>query len=265
MKIAILYICTGKYNQFFNDFYESAEKYFLVGKAEKEYYVFTDDMELSDAANVHLNYKKYEGFPVDSLFRFDMFLRVREEISKCDYAYFFNANMLFVAPVGEEFLPSKAEMTAVIHPGKYKTWFHSSLYPYERNKRSMAYIAPFEGTYQYYMGSLNGGSSKAFLAFAEECSKRTHADYDKGIIAIFHDESHLNKYMRDVMGEGLSTEYAVPEGWKMPFEPKIILRDKAKAFPDCKDFTKGRDFSLRGRVIKCFGMIVHLLRWYLFI
>lgn len=46
MKIAILYICTGKYNQFWDGFYKSSEEYFLKGKAEKEYFVFTDNMEL---------------------------------------------------------------------------------------------------------------------------------------------------------------------------------------------------------------------------
>lgn len=29
MKVAILYICTGKYNQFFKGFFESCEKYLL--------------------------------------------------------------------------------------------------------------------------------------------------------------------------------------------------------------------------------------------
>lgn len=260
-KIAILYICTGKYNQFFDGFYESSEKYFLTGVAEKEYYVFTDDMTLSSAPNVHLLFKKYEGFPMDSLFRFDMFLRVRDEILKHDFAYFFNANMLFVAPVGKEFLPNNADMTAVIHPGQYRRW--ACLYPYERNKKSMAYIAPFEGNYHYYMGSLNGGKSEAFVKFAEECSKRTHQDYDNGIIALVHDESHLNKYMRDVNGEGLSPMYAVPEGKDMPFEPKIIIRDKAKAFPDCEDFTKGRKKGFVAKVKKGLEIIYRAIRWYL--
>lgn len=261
MKIAILYICTGKYNQFFKGFYESSEKFFLSGKAEKEYFVFTDDMNLSDAPNVHLNYKKYEGFPLDSLFRFDMFLRVKDEILQCDYAYFFNANMLFISYVGEEFLPKQSDMTAVIHPGQYRRM--PCLYPYERNKRSTAYIAPFEGEYHYYMGSLNGGKSDAFVRFAEVCSKRTHQDFDNGIIALFHDESHLNKYMRDVNGEGLSPMYAVPEDEKVFYEPKIIIRDKVKAFPDCLDFTKGRKFSVWARIKKGGWMFWNIFRWYL--
>ena len=54
MKIAILYICTGKYNQFFNDFYSSCESKFLKGRADKEYFVFTDDLSISNQKNVHL-------------------------------------------------------------------------------------------------------------------------------------------------------------------------------------------------------------------
>lgn len=41
MKVAILYICTGKYNQFFKGFFESCEKYLLKDIAQLEYYVFT--------------------------------------------------------------------------------------------------------------------------------------------------------------------------------------------------------------------------------
>lgn len=263
MKIAILYICTGKYNKFFKGFYESSERFFLSEAADKEYFVFTDDMNLSNASNVHLHYKKYEGFPIDSLFRFDQFLRVKDEILQFDYAYFFNANMLFVAPVDKLFLPQKTEMTAVIHPGMYRRW--SGLYPYERNKKSTAYIPPYEGDYHYYMGSLNGGKSSAFVRFAEECAKRTHADYDNGIVALVHDESHLNKYMRDVKGEGLSPMYAVPEGWNMSFVPKIIIRDKAKAFPDCADFTKGRKKGLLHKIIKGWEMLGRTVRWYLYL
>lgn len=37
MKVAILYICTGKYNQFFKGFFESCEKYLLKDIAQLEY------------------------------------------------------------------------------------------------------------------------------------------------------------------------------------------------------------------------------------
>lgn len=257
MKIAVLYICTGKYNQFFEGFYKSAEEFFLNGLAEKEYYVFTDNMNLSDAYNVHLYERKCQGFPMDSLFRFDMFLSIENEIKKCDYAFFFNSNMLFVAPVGVEFLPRNRDFSAVRHPGLYKTW--APLLPYERNKKSNAYIAPYEKNYRYYMGSLNGGKAEAFVEFARCCSKWTHDDFNRGIIACVHDESHLNKYMRDVDGEDLSPEYAVPEGWKTPFVPKIIILDKTKKDPY---FNKGRKKTFSDKIRKMYVAIRRVIIWY---
>ena len=85
MKVAILYICTGKYNQFFNGFYESCEKYFLKGIASVEYFVFTDDMNLCSVSKVHLIKRDCQGFPLDSLLRFEMFLQIKEQLEKFDY------------------------------------------------------------------------------------------------------------------------------------------------------------------------------------
>ena len=56
-KVAILYICTGKYNQFFKGFYDSAEK-FLLADAYKHYFVFSDDVNLSSEDNVTVTYRK---------------------------------------------------------------------------------------------------------------------------------------------------------------------------------------------------------------
>jgi len=43
MKVAILYICTGIYSQFWNGFYESCNKYFLKDIADK--FGFASDMK----------------------------------------------------------------------------------------------------------------------------------------------------------------------------------------------------------------------------
>ena len=258
MKVAILYICTGKYNQFFKGFYESCEKYFLKGIASVEYFVFTDDMNLSAAKKVHLIKRKCQGFPLDSLFRFDMFLQVEKELIQFDYVYFFNANMLFVAPVGEEFLPKEKGLAAVIHPGYFNK--PSFLYPYERNKKSTAYIPPTLSNYKYYMGSLNGGRTKDYLKLIHECSLKTHDDYDRGIIAMVHDESHLNRYLSVHECMGLAPAYAYPEGWKLPFAPIILIRDKVKLD---SYFNKGRDHSLKGKLLKGLGILLRSITWYL--
>ncbi len=253
MKIAILYICTGRYAQFFDGFYESAEKFLLSGM-EKRYFVFTDQEQLTTAENVELLIRPCRGFPEDSLFRFDRFLEIKDKLKDYDYTFFFNANMRFVAPVGEELLEER--LTAVLHPGYYDkpAW----RYPYERNKQSKAYIPAHEENYHYYMGSLNGGRTADYLALAETCSQHIHEDWDKGIVACYHDESHLNHYLREHNCKPLSPAYAYIEGKDLPFEPKILLIDKTRLDPY---FNKGRDFSLWSRLKKGLGIVASATFW----
>lgn len=89
MNIALPYICTGRYNQFFKVFYESFEKYFLPF-ANKTYFIWTDDEYLADElSNVQIYHKECSGFPFNSLFRFEMFMQAESELKKIDYIYFF--------------------------------------------------------------------------------------------------------------------------------------------------------------------------------
>jgi O-antigen/teichoic acid export membrane protein len=253
MKVAILYICTGRYAQFFDGFYKSAEQYLLQG-VEKHYFVFTDQEQLTKAENVELLIRPCRGFPEDSLFRFDRFLEIKDKLKDYDYTFFFNANMRFVAPVGEELLEER--LTAVLHPGFFDkpVW----RYPYERNKQSKAYIPAHEEDYHYYMGSLNGGKTADYLALAETCSLHIHEDWEKGIVACYHDESHLNRYLREHHCKALSPAYAYIEGKELPFEPKILLLDKTRLDPY---FNKGRDFSLWGRLKKGLGIVASATFW----
>lgn len=259
IKIAVLYICTGKYNQFFKGFYESAEKYLLKGLADITYFVWTDNIDLTHAANVHLIERQCQGFPKDSLFRFDMFLSIKEKLEKFDYIFFFNANMSLVQPVGEEILPKEEGLMAVLHPTYFRRW-PACCFPYERNKRSTAYIAPHGENYHYFMGSLNGGKANDFLQMAQTLSFNTHKDWDKGIVAQVHDESHLNKYMRTHNCKVIPSAYAYPEGWHLPFKPKIILRDKVKID---SYFNKGRDKSPWGKCKMLLNIIKRSIIWYL--
>jgi hypothetical protein len=255
-RVAVVYICTGKYKRFFADFYESAKAYLLKDVAEVRYFVFTDDMELTKADDVELIKRECQGFPADSLGRFDMFLSIEDRLQAYDYTFFFNANMKLVAPIGLELLPE--HLTAVVHPGYFRkpAWY----YPYERNKQSSAYIPAREQSYLYYMGSLNGGKTEDYLEMARVCSKNIADDRTKGIVAKYHDESHLNHYLHYHTCTPLSPAYAYIEGKKMPFEPKIILVDKARL--DAY-FDKNRDHSLVGIICKGLGILRDGVKWYL--
>lgn len=227
-KIGILYICTGKYDVFWKEFYENMEKYFLHN-SEKHYFVFTDAEYLygEECNRIHKIYQECMGWPYDTLMRFDLFTKVEAEIKEYDYIFFMNANMLCMKEITEdEFLPVEENLLVARHPGciHYPKW----LFPYERNKKSTAYIPYGQGKY-YYMGGLNGGKAQAYLELIHSLKQAIQEDLARGVIAKWHDESQLNKYMLNRNdAKILLPEYAYPEGWNLPYEAKIIIRDKDK-------------------------------------
>lgn len=259
MKIAILYICTGKYNQFFSEFYHSAEKY-LLKNHEKHYFVWSDQKDLGYYfSNVTTIYKECAGFPADSLFRFEIFLQVEKSLTKYDYIYFFNANTLFRDYVTEEeILPDHTGLAMGRWCGRRERQ-HPMFYPYERNRNSLAYVAPYEGNYIYFMGGLNGGRTKEYLTMIKTLAHNIRADYEIGIIAKFHDESHINAYLRNHPCKIISSSLNQPEEVASP-EVKIIFREKTRIDPY---FNKGRKFSKIAKIKKGINILFDIIRWYL--
>ncbi len=260
MKIAILYICTGKYNQFFRGFYESAKKFFLVD-AEKTFFVWTDDDSIGEGkTDVEIIHKECAGFPADSLFRFEMYLQAEEKLKQFDYIYFIQANALFLQPVGEEILPDGSGLAWGIWGGKMQKK-PVCFYPYERNKKSLAYIAPYGKDYVYFMAGINGGTSQKYLEMSRTLAANIRDDYNRGIIAKVHDQSHINAYLRNHSCKIITPEYCWPEEWPSDFEPKMIFRDKVKVDPY---FNKGRKSGLLANLRKAFLLVFDAIRWYLF-
>lgn len=230
-RVAILYICTGKYDVFWKGFYESMEKNFL-NHSEKHYFVFTDAKYIYNeelCERIHKIYQERLGWPYDTLMRFELFSHVKEQLIGFDYVLFMNANMLCMKEVcEEEFLPQDEQLVAVRHPGCVN--YPKLLYPYDRNKKSTAYISRGQGKY-YFMGGVNGGKTDAYLRLIESLKGAIQQDLDNDVIARWHDESQLNKYLlnrTDV--KVLMPEYGYPEGWNLPYEPKLLIRDKDKLF-----------------------------------
>ncbi len=231
-KIGILYICTGQYSLFWNDFFLASEKFFFTEPdIEKHYFVFTDDTSIQSSANVHVYYKKPEGFPADSLKRFELFLSIKDHLLSMDFVFFLNANMRFIQKVGKEILPINYEsgLMGVLHPGYYRS--KKDELPYERNPKSQAYIPYIKGIkYHYFMGGFNGGKTEKFIELCEVCQQHIMEDNANNIIAAFHDESHINAYFLQKKIHILQPEYGFPEDLPCPFSPKIIILNKSKHY-----------------------------------
>jgi hypothetical protein len=260
LRVSILYIATGKYSVFWEQFYNTSQKNFLPN-AHKHYFVFTDDNSIKNEDNVTIIKKQCEGYPLDTLMRFEMFMKVKEEALKSDYSFYFNANMAVVELVGDEIFPYKGYkgLIGVEHPLGYKYRRFPSMYTYERNKKSTAYISKERKNYSYFMGGLNGGSSEAYFKMVEKLDENIKKDLANDIIAEFHDESHLNKYLNSSKAvHKLPTSYGYPEGVDLPLKPLIVVLDKTKF---SKEFNHYRGESKFGRIKRYFKQIFKALTW----
>lgn len=226
-KVAILYICTGKYIVFWDNFFATAEKYLLPNCA-KTYFVFTDSEHLigEEQAQVKKIRQPNLGWPGNTLFRYQMFRPFEHELREFDYVLFFNANILFLDYVYEyEFLPRQEGLAVVNHPLFYNKDPHS--FPYERNPASLAYVPWGHGTF-YCLGGINGGRSADYVELIILLEQAIHHDCTNGIIAVWFDESHFNKYVMGREVKLLTPSFGYAEDVSLPFPPKILIMNKIK-------------------------------------
>lgn len=229
MKIWILYMCSWKYEKFFDWFYESSKKFFLKNH-EKHYFVFTESKRLLneywESKNITFIEQKTLWWPIHTLFRFWMFRQIKDKLHEYDFLVFFNANVVFKKEINDDFLPNwkDEKLLACLHGWLYNKPFF--MYPYDRNFKSTAYI-PYYKKWKYYQWSINGWFTKDYLLLIEKCFENINIDLNNNIIAKWYDESHLNKYLiwrKDV--KILDVSYNYPEWSKLPFDIKIMLIDK---------------------------------------
>ena len=236
--IGILYICTGPYSLFWKDFYESFEKYFLPN-CEKKYFVFTDSDSLygEDKKNVFRFSLEAQPWPLITLLRFNTFLRIEDKLKECSYVMFSNANIVCNTEISEdEFLPREnmgEKLFFTIHPGYYKK--SKIKYPYDRNKKSHAYI-PYNRGEKYVIGAMFGGKSEDFIKMSKILKSNIEEDLKNNIIARWHDESHINHYIVDRKDiRYLSPEYCYPVGMNVTYTRRISGVSKQAKF-DVKTF-----------------------------
>lgn len=223
LKVGLLVMATGRYTVFLEPLFKSAEKYFLPNH-DVTYFVFTDG-DVPNLPNVVKIFQKRIGWPYDTLMRFSVYLSSRSLLSSMDYLYSCDADMLFVDSVGDEIL---SERVATEHPG-FVPKTASGKRPrgsYETNSLSTAYVGPDEGNY-YFAGGFYGGSIKEMLTLFQRLTNNIEKDLEKNHIAVWHDESHLNRYFIDYTPTTiLSPSYCYPESWKLPYAKKLLALDK---------------------------------------
>ncbi|XP_045419754.1 histo-blood group ABO system transferase [Lemur catta] len=186
-----------KYVVFLKLFLETAEKHFMVGH-RVIYYVFTDrpdkvpHVALGPGRRLQvLRVQAYARWQDVSMRRMQMLSEAAEQrfLHEVDYLVCADVDMQFHDHVGVEILSS---LFGTLHPGFYQR--PREAFTYERRPQSQAHIPQDEGDF-YYMGAFFGGSVPEVQRLTKACHQAMMADRAQGIEAVWHDESHLNKYL----------------------------------------------------------------------
>jgi len=225
MTVSVLTVATNGYLSHWSSLLNSIEANFFI-EQEVVMHVFTDDISSAEAIKpetdrIRIMAHKVPNWawPDATLLRFraisDYATSIEGEIT-C----WLDADMLVVRPTGAELNPKrwKSGLAFVRHPGFWRptrkdvtsVWLrHPRVVPndllwwvrgrpplgaWEDNPRSRAFVERSRQS-AYVCGGAWFGETPSILQMADVLAQRTDEDLANGLVAKWHDESHLNWYL----------------------------------------------------------------------
>ncbi|XP_034292094.1 N-acetyllactosaminide alpha-1,3-galactosyltransferase-like isoform X2 [Pantherophis guttatus] len=211
VTVGLTVFAIGKYlDKFLKGFLISANTFFMTGH-KVIFYIMIDDLskvpevKLGPQRTLKLFRVKQEDRWQDvSMMRMKTIGDLIEEYIRfeVDFLFCMDVDQIFQSHYGVETLDTSV---AQLH-----AWFYNadrSAFTYERRPESAAHISYEEGDY-YYHGAVFGGAPLQVLNLTRQCYQGILRDKEQKVEAIWHDESHLNKYfLLNKPAKLLSPEY----------------------------------------------------------
>tara|TARA_R110000868_G_scaffold50804_1_gene161802 strand:+ start:1771 stop:2628 length:858 start_codon:yes stop_codon:yes gene_type:complete len=214
-KIAINFIGTGNYLKFFPRYYETLMEYF-VPECQKDFFVFTDGdlgdnipdniKVISSSENIEITKSDYSPDnwynlmynSIGGLLRFGEIKKIEDQLKDYDWYIYFDADMHCCDQLitYEEFFNDDKSFFGVQHPTYSSHWskFGGHL-PFERDEKSLSCVTEEEEKDDIYLqGCIWGGKIPKIFQLIDELDKRIKKDLENNVMAVAHDESHLNRY-----------------------------------------------------------------------
>ncbi|CAL8355428.1 unnamed protein product [Gadus morhua 'NCC'] len=194
-SVALTVFAVGRYlDAYLGAFLNSSERHFMVGLPVR-YYIFTDlpekvpDLQLGPQRSLEIiRVEGHSRWQDISMARMKTIADTIESVIRHSSTHVFcmDVDQVFTARFGSEAL---GDLVALLH-----AWYYNLpkvLYTYDHNPQSSAFMVT--GDF-YYHAAVFGGSCASVKALAEVCYQGILRDMENGVEALWHDESHLNKY-----------------------------------------------------------------------
>lgn len=221
LKVAVMVTATAKYREFVNQLYREVKRLFLP-QHEVTFVLFSND--LNGLSFDQGFFCEHRPWPWVTIRKFNRFVEQRHYFEKFDYCYMLDADCKIESEVGEEIL---GELTAVVHPGFCGGVGTPCVDPRSRScMQGMLMRTP------YLAGAVVGGRTDAWLELCDELKRRVDADNEDGVIATWHDESHLLKYLNEEPNwrrvRILGWEYCFAYGLSRPTGRRVVISHRTK-------------------------------------
>jgi histo-blood group ABO system transferase len=226
MKILLNIIATNKYISFLDvicptigsNFFKNSEITVLVHTNSE----LPEGLEKYNKIKFIKNPIEHENWPLTTLKRFHYFLSCEEILREHDYCFYIDADSQFIGEMEENILPEVGTI-GTIHP----CLFSGNGTP-DRNPNSQAYI-PYGANNRYFCGGFFGASALEFIKMSHQIMENIDQDLKNGVMAIWHDESHLNKwFFLNPPNLILDNPFAIAENLTtIQSSSKVLFLDKA--------------------------------------
>lgn len=223
ISFSIVSIATGtKYLNYWLEMVKSFDK-FDSGSNKVVFYLLTSERKLAEyeIKNINQEFRIFDipsyGWPEATLLRYQEILKIYSYFAE-DIIIYLDADMLVCSDLIAEIVGLKFNggIGVVLHPGYWrakgwsllKFYIHNPLQlskdcvrkikigglgTWETNNISSAFVRR-RNRNKYVCGGIWFGYKKELFTLVKDCSFAVDEDLQHGYIAIWHDESHLNKW-----------------------------------------------------------------------
>ncbi len=241
LKVSVFSVATNIYFDYWLRMYETASKN-LFPDAELTFHLFSNirpsvpQRELI-GTNVVIHEIPDLRWPEATLKRYELIAKNLSQV-EADVLVYLDADMLInqVIELGSIYNADTDSVVLVRHPGYWRPSFRedrtfyfrhldlaikdslmwirfSGIGAWECDQKSQAFVARALRR-RYYCGGFWLGNKASIIDFAESMSQRVDKDLSNRITAIWHDESHLNKWATSNSFRSLDASYCFAEGYK---------------------------------------------------